>query len=79
MPAASVTNLAYVIRYVRFGERDQLSFSYVLHELRPRVPVYLLPRRFHWSATVKDDTARCFNSTDADTRRLALRFQHRIL
>mmetsp|Transcript_31735 Transcript_31735/g.77152 ORF Transcript_31735/g.77152 Transcript_31735/m.77152 type:complete len:93 (-) Transcript_31735:99-377(-) len=62
--------------YVRFSERDQLSFAYVLYAMRPRVPVYLLPRRFHWSATVEDDTAKCYNATVADTQHLALRFQH---
>jgi hypothetical protein len=64
--------------YVRFGERDQLSFSYVLHVQRPRVPINLLPRRYHWSATVEDDTTNCYNATEADARQLALRFQHSI-
>ena len=65
-------------RYVRFGERDQLSFAYVLHVQRPRVPINLMPRRYHWSATVEDDTADCYNATVVDTQRLAFRFQHSI-
>jgi hypothetical protein len=62
--------------YVRFGERDQLAFSYVMHVQRPRPNLLLLPRRLHWSVTVEDDTALCYNATEDDARTLALRFQH---
>ena len=62
--------------YMRFGERDQLSFAYVLHAQRPRPRVNLLPRRLHWSATVSEDTTVCFNATEEDSAQLALRYQH---
>ena len=62
--------------YVRFGERDQLSLSYVLYAQQPRVPIYLLPRRLHWSATVSVDTTGCYNATADTARQLAMRFQH---
>lgn len=62
--------------YVRFGERDQLSFAYVLHTQRHRPRAHLLPRRFHWSATVSADTITCYNATDEDAMALAVRFQH---
>ena len=58
-------------RYVRFGERDQLSFSYVEYMLwsgggpfGPRL--HLLPRRLHWSAALAPDTKACYGATEAD-------------
>jgi len=62
--------------YARFSERDQLSFSYILHVQRPVASVHLIPRRLHWSVAVEDDTLRCYNATAADARELARRFQH---
>ena len=62
--------------YALFSERDQLSFAYVLHAQRAQPRVSLLPRRLHWSVTVEDDTAACYNATDADAAQLAVRFQH---
>ena len=62
--------------FARFSERDQLSFSYVMHAQQPPPRVYMIPRRLHWSATVEQDTASCYGATDADTRTLAVRFQH---
>ena len=67
---------AWFNEYVRFGERDQLSFSYVLHVQRPAARVHLLPRRLHWSVTVEDDTTACYNATEDDASALAVRFQH---
>jgi len=62
--------------YSRFSERDQLSFSYVLHTQRPRPHVYFIPRRLHWSVVVQGDTLACYNATLADALSLARRFQH---
>ena len=67
---------AWFNEYVRFGERDQLSFAYVAYTQRPRLRLNLLPRRIHWSVTVEDDTMRCYNATEADAAQLAVRFQH---
>ena len=64
--------------YVRFGERDQLSFAYVSFAQRPRPRLNLLPRRYHWSVTVEEDTADCYNATPQDAQQLAMRFQHAI-
>lgn len=49
----------------------------VMYAQRHQPRVYLLPRRLHWSVAVEDDTAACYNATDADATQLALRFQHR--
>ena len=62
--------------YARFGERDQLSFAYVLYVQRANVHTRWIPRRYHWSATIEEDTARCYNASATDVSQLALRFQH---
>ena len=67
---------AWFNEYVRFGERDQLSFSYVLHTQQPKARIRFLPRRFHWSVTVEDDTQTCYQATDQDAATFAVRFQH---
>ena len=62
--------------YARFGERDQLSFSYVLHVQRLPPRVHLISRRLHWSVAVQSDTLRCYNATTDSAQQLAQRFQH---
>ena len=67
---------AWFNEYVRFSERDQLSFAYVAMSLGAAARVHLIPRRLHWSVTVSKDTTACYGATKAGAATIASHHPH---
>ena len=67
---------AWFNEYVRFSERDQLSFAYVAMSLAAATRVHLIPRRLHWSVTVSKDTTACYGATEAGAATIASHHAH---
>ena len=67
---------AWFNEYVRFSERDQLSFAYVAMSLGAAARVHLIPRRLHWSVTVSKDTTACYGATEAGAATIASYHPH---
>lgn len=62
--------------YVRYSERDQLSFAYVYASFGGAARVNLIPRKLHWSVTKSKDTLTCYNATERDAQTIAMHFPH---
>tara|TARA_B110001452_G_scaffold82759_2_gene67675 strand:+ start:2052 stop:3200 length:1149 start_codon:yes stop_codon:yes gene_type:complete len=62
--------------YVRYSERDQLSFAYVYASLGGAARVHLIPRKLHWSVAKSQDTVACYNATERDAQTIATHFAH---